>query len=147
MVKAASARKEHAAAAGDLSAVDYGTAKASVAFWGSRVHAASLSPVNVFGNPRVRVPVVPEKDRWDAMTPIYPVLVEAFPKIGLRKEHADQAMSDLMARGLITQRVHDAIVNGQSILAKSTTAVGDQFLRFIQAPPVEQAAPSESVCT
>jgi hypothetical protein len=63
------------------------------------------------------------------------VLEAAYPEIQGRREFYDLIVKDLHGNGLLgTDTVH-AMVSARGLLEKRTTAFGDRFLAFIEAPP------------
>jgi hypothetical protein len=62
------------------------------------------------------------------------VLESAYPELGSRRELYDQLWQDLYQRGLVnTDSMHTAMT-ATGMMAKRTTVLGDQFLRFIEEP-------------
>jgi hypothetical protein len=62
------------------------------------------------------------------------VLESAYPELGSRRELYDQLWQDLYQRGLVNTDSMHTTMTATGMMAKRTTVLGDQFLRFIEEP-------------
>lgn len=65
------------------------------------------------------------------------VIETVFPELRGKREFYDTLIRDLFSRGLTTVERTGVTMTGHGLIAKRTTQLGDEFLRFI-APPLEE---------
>lgn len=62
------------------------------------------------------------------------ILVRAYPELDAKREFYEQIWKELHFRGLVNRDTLNKPVNGDNLMAKQTTDIGDQFIKFISAP-------------
>lgn len=63
------------------------------------------------------------------------VLEAVYPELQGRRLFYDQVWKDLVQRGLVDTDSLGGMMTGEGTVAKRTSDLGDQFLRFIEEPP------------